>query len=230
MYRAVRALVVVGFILTLATCRDGMEPQVRLAPLAVAPVLPSAAVLADFGLTIDGVRFVVVRLPSDTVADTTVALLPGIPEITVDIRVPVFSTHDSVSVSVIALSGTLPLFAGTRVVPIPTPLPVPEIPLDTYVGPAVDSIVIQPRSPFVRLSDSLRLQLLAFNGGVPVSQFYVSWTTSDTALAHISPLGMLHAPGTRSSVFVRARTITNFAFIAASLLFCLGGINGLANL
>ncbi len=206
MYRAVRALVVVGFILTLATCRDGMEPQVHLARIAVAPVLPSAAVLADFGLTIDGVRFVVVRLPSDTVGDTTVALLPGIPEITVDIRVPVFSSHDSVSVSVIALSGTLPLFAGTRVVPIPTPLPVPEIPLDTYVGPAVDSIVIQPRSPFVRLSDSLRLQLLAFNGGVPVSQFYVSWTTSDTALAQISPRGMLHAPGTRSSVFVRART------------------------
>ncbi len=231
MYRAVRALVVVGFILTLATCRDGMEPQVHLAPIAVAPVLPSAAVLADFGLTIDGVRFVVVRLPSDTVADTTVALLPGIDEITVDIRVPVFSRHDSVSVSVIALSGTLPLFAGARVVPIPTPLPVPEIPLDTYVGPAVDSIVIQPRSPFVRLSDSLRLQLLAFNGGVPVSQFYVSWTTSDTALAQISPLGMLHAPGTRSSVFVRARTpsgaadsvVATFTPPATQLLAFAGG-------
>lgn len=178
----------------------------HLAPIAVAPVFPSEAVLADFGLTIDGVRFVVLRLPTDTVADTTVALLPDVDEIAVDIRVPVFSSHDSVSVSVIALSGTLPLFTGTRVVPIPTPLPPPEIPLDTYVGPAVDSIVIQPRSPFIRLSDSLRFQLMAFNGGVPVSQFYVSWTTSDTALARISPLGVLHAPGTRSSVRVRART------------------------
>ncbi|MGH7521186.1 MAG: hypothetical protein ACREMI_07890 [Gemmatimonadales bacterium] len=206
MARLRRALVVVGFLLTLATCRDGMEPQVHFAPLAVAPVLPSRATMADFGLTIDGVRFVVVRLPTDTVADTTVAVLPDVHEVTVDIRVPVFSSHDSVSVSVIALSGTLPLFAGTRVVPIPTPLPPPEILVDQYVGPAVDSIVIQPRGPFVRLSDSLRFQLLAFNGGVPVSLFYVSWTTSDTTLAPISPLGMLHAPGARSSVRVRART------------------------
>jgi adhesin/invasin len=220
-----------GFVLTLATCRDGMEPRVQLAPIAVAPVFPSAAALADFGLTIDGVRFVVVRLPADTVADTTVAVLPDVHEVVVDIRVPVFSSDDSVNVSVICLSGTLPLFAGSRVVPVPTPLPPPEILLDTYVGPAVDSIVIQPRNPFIRLSDSLRFQLLAFNGGAPVSQFFVSWTTSDTALAPISPLGMLHAPGARSSVRVLARTpsgatdsvVAGFTPPATQLLALAGG-------
>lgn len=31
-------------------------------------------------------------------------------------------------------------------------------------------------------------------------------------------------------IWVKTRTFTNFAFIVASVFFCLGGINGLANL
>ncbi len=200
-----RVLLALGLLLTLATCRDAFEPH-ALARIALAPVLPSQAALADFGLTIDGVRFVVVRPLSDTLADTTVALPPDVTELALDLRVPIVTNPESLSVSVIALGGTIPLFAGTRLVQVPTPLPPPEIPVDTYVGPAVDSIVILPRTPFVLLNDSLRFQVQAFNGSVPVTQFFVSWSTSDATAAPISSFGVLRAPAARGAVWVRART------------------------
>ncbi len=204
-----RSLVIAGLALSLATCRDAFEPGAT-ASIAVAPIFPAASDLSTFGLTIDGVRFIVVRPAADTLADTTVALSPGITELAIDIRVPVLSSHDSVRITVVALGGggTLPLFAGTRMVPVPTPFPPPEIPLDTYLGPAVDSIVIQPRVPFILLSDSLRFQVSGFNAGAPVAQLYVAWSTSDTAVARITPLGVLRAPGARAAVRVRARTPT----------------------
>src|SRR5437588_4867129 len=48
-----------NLLLTLVTCRDGSGPQLYYARMAVAPVFPSKAGLASFGLSIDRVRFVV---------------------------------------------------------------------------------------------------------------------------------------------------------------------------
>src|SRR2546428_6295376 len=56
-----RALFALGLLLTLVTCRDGSGPQLYYARVAVAPIFPSDAGLAAFGLSIDGVRLVVVR-------------------------------------------------------------------------------------------------------------------------------------------------------------------------
>jgi YVTN family beta-propeller protein len=200
-----RSLIVAGLAMTLAQCRDAFEPGTA-ARLHVAPILPSRAELADFGLTIDAVRFIAVRPPSDTLADTTVAVPPGATEVALDLRVPVLRNPDTVRVSVLALSGAMPLFSGTQLVPIPTPLPPPEITVDTYLGPAVDSLVVLPNAPFIRFNDSLRFQVLGFNGGAPVSQFYVAWSTSDSGVARIDARGTMRAPATRSTVWVRART------------------------
>lgn len=202
-----RALAVLAVALAVSTCRDALAPgSVRSGRIAVAPILPSAAALAEFGLIIDAVRFVVVRPQADTLADTTVAFPPGATELALDLRVPLISSPETLSVSVVALSGSVPLFAGTRLVSVPTPLPPPEIAVDTYVGPVADSIVIQPRSPVILLNDSLRFQIQGFNGGVPVTQFYVAWSTSDSAVAAINHFGVLRAPAVRGSVRVRART------------------------
>ena len=198
-------LVVLSLLLTLVTCRDGVAPEARFARVAVAPVLPSEAALGAFGLSIDRVRFVVVRPLSDTLADTTVDLPPEVTELALDIRVPLVTFPETLSVSVVALAGTIPLFTGTSLVRVPTALPPPEIPITTYIGPAADSIVILPRSPFVLLNDSLRLQVQGFNGGLPVTQFFVAWETSD-ATAPINSFGVLHAPAVRGGVRVRART------------------------
>src|SRR5438477_721836 len=201
----VRALLALGLLLTLVTCRDGFEPN-AMARIAVAPVLPSRAALGAFGLTIDAIRFVVVRPVADTLADTTVALPPGATELALELRVPLVASPETLRVSIVALSGTIPLFTGTSRVLVPTPPPPPEIPVTTYIGPAADSVVILPRSPFIFLNDSLRLQVQGFNGGVPVTQFYVAWSTSDPTAAPINSFGVLRAPAARGAVWVRART------------------------
>ncbi len=189
-----------------------MAPETRFARVAIAPVFPSEAGLAAFGLTIDRVRFVVVRpiTRPDTLADTTVDLPPDAQTLDLKLRVPIVSSPETVLVSGVAQAGAVPLFQGTAPVEVqsgfvsqPT-----DIPVQTYVGPGsgVDSIAISPRAPFIYWGDSLRFQVQAFQGGTPVPQFYVSWSTSDTALAHINSLGSLHAPASRANVRVKART------------------------
>ena len=201
-----RACAAAALALAAVTCRDAVGPGTPTrAQIAVTPILPSEAMLADFGLTIDAVRFVVVRPAADTLADTTLALPPDATELALDVRVAVISSPETLQVSVVALSGTLPLFSGTRLVPVPSAVATP-IPVDSYVGPAADSIVIQPRAPFIALNDSLRFQVQGFNGGVPVTQFYLAWSSSDSAMAPINRFGVLRAPGTRGAVRVIART------------------------
>jgi adhesin/invasin len=203
MWRTCAAL---ALALPVATCRDGVGPGTPTrAQIAVAPILPSEAALADFGLTIDAVRFVVVRPAADTLADTTLALPPDSTELALDLRVSVVSVPETLQVSVVALSGTLPLFIGTRSVPVPSTV-VTAIPVDSFIGPVADSIVIIPRAAFIALNDSLRFQVLGFNGGAPVTQFYIAWSSSDSSLAPINRFGVLRAPGARASVRVRART------------------------
>jgi len=186
---------------------------VRLAPIAVAPVLPSDAALASFGLAIDRVRIIVVRpaAPPDTLADTTVALPPDSATLELDLRVPLIAAAETLEVSIIAMSGTIALFQGTAPVEVTSggaPATPTEIPVLTYVGPGagVDSLAVSPALPFIYFNDSLRFQVEAFQAGVPVSQFYVSWSTSDTNVARVNGAGLLRAPATRTSVRVIART------------------------
>ncbi|HUC39804.1 MAG TPA: invasin domain 3-containing protein, partial [Gemmatimonadales bacterium] len=203
-----------GLLLTVATsCRDGVGPEgLRYARVAVAPVLPSDAQIAAFGLAIDRVRIIVVRpsAPPDTLADTTVDMPPDAEALDLNLRVPIVTSPESVTVSIVALSGTIPLFEGTAPVEVSAGLvsEPTEIPVDTYVGPGsgVDSIVISPRTSFIYFGDSLRYQVLAFQGGTPVTQFYVSWTTSDTALAKVNGAGTLRAPRSRNDIWVVAHT------------------------
>jgi adhesin/invasin len=207
-----RSLLALGLLSTLVTCRDGSGPQLYYARVAVAPIFPSTAGLASFGLSIDRVRFVVARRvgPPDTLADKTVDLPPDARELDLNLRVPIVSSPETVLVSIVALAGAVPLFQGAApvavasgVVPPPT-----DIPVATYVGPGagVDSIAISPRTPFVFFGDSQRFQVQAFQARTPVPQFYVSWRTDDTALAHINGVGSLRAPLSRTSVWVIART------------------------
>src|SRR5712691_2188869 len=207
-----RALFALGLLVTLVTCRDGSGPQLYYARVAVAPIFPSDAGLAAFGLSIDGARFVVVRrvAPPDTLADTTVSVAPDARTLDLRLRVPVASSPETLLVSIVALAGAVPLFQGAAPVEVssgvvsqPT-----EIPVTSYVGPGagVDSIAIAPRIPFIFFGDSLRFQVLAFQAGVPVPQFYVSWTTSDTNVARISGRGVLRAAAFRTSLHVVART------------------------
>ncbi|MDP3910169.1 MAG: hypothetical protein Q8Q14_07235 [Gemmatimonadales bacterium] len=210
-----RFLVPLGLGLAVATCRDALGPRGGgaggLARVAVAPILPSSAALADFGLTIDRVRIVVVRPVADTLADTTAVLPPDADFLDLDLRVPLLARRESLSVTIEALAGSIPLFSGTSMIEVRSDVARPEpveIPVTTYVGPGagVDSIVVLPPTPFIYLNDSLRFQIQAFQAGAPVTQFYVSWSSSDTTVARINGYGVLRAPASRTAVRVRART------------------------
>src|ERR1700704_1995395 len=128
-----RSLLALGLLSTLVTCRDGSGPQLYYARVAVAPVFPSKAGLASFGLSIDRVRFVVVRpvAPPDTLADTTVALPPAARALDLNLRVPLVSAPETGLGWVVARAGAVPLFEGTTpvelssgVVSKPTEIPV----------------------------------------------------------------------------------------------------------
>src|SRR2546426_12806746 len=101
-----RALFALGLLLTLVTCRDGSGPQLYYARVAVAPIFPSDAGLAAFGLSIDGVRFVVVRrvAPADTPADTTGEVAPDARAPALRLRVPVPSSSQTLLCLVVALA------------------------------------------------------------------------------------------------------------------------------
>jgi adhesin/invasin len=81
------------------------------------------------------------------------------------------------------------------------------------------------------VNDSLRFQVQGFNGGLPVTQFYVSWTSSDSAVAPINRFGVLRAPATRAAVRVIARTpsgasdsvTATFTLPATQLVLVAGG-------
>src|SRR6267142_5401030 len=208
-----RVLLAAGLALTLATCQDGTAPQTSFAPVAVAPIFPSDAALASFGLAIDGVRFIVVRpsTPPDTLADTTVALPPDAASSDLDLRVRLIAFAETLRASIVAMSGEIHLFTGTAAVEVRSGVPPSTptaIPVLSYVGPGagVDSIAVLPRLPFIFFNDSLRFQVEAFQAGVPVSQIYVSWTTSDTTVARVNSNGVLRAPALRRSLRVIART------------------------
>ncbi|HKC38971.1 MAG TPA: hypothetical protein VKC15_05470, partial [Gemmatimonadales bacterium] len=235
-----RALAALALALSVATCRDALGPRGTGAgqgQVVFAPILPSEAALASFGLAIDQVRIIVVRPATDTLADTTVALPPDSSGIDLDIHVALLSSPETLSVSIIALAGTQPLFTGTSNVEVTsgsgTPPAPADIPVDTYVGPGagVDSIVVLPAAPFIYVNDSLRFQVQAFQAGVPVTQFYVAWSTSDSTIAKVNGFGVLRAPATRSSVRVRARTpggiadsvLVTFQPVPTQLLLIAGG-------
>jgi adhesin/invasin len=226
-----KAFAIAGIALAAVTCRDAFAPSERLSGrIAVAPVLPSAAAMADFGLVLDGVRFIVIRPLADTLADTTVALPADVTEMALDLRVPLLTSPESLVISIQALSGTLPLFEGVQLVQVPDTV-VPEISVTNYIGPAADSIVIVPRDPYLMTSDSLRFQVQGFNGGAPVTQFYVAWSSSDSGAAPISHFGVLRAPGARGSTWIHARTpsgasdsvIARFTPPATQLVVIAGG-------
>src|SRR3989454_1982267 len=134
------------------------------------------------------------------------------------------------------MSGAIPLFTGTAPVEVlrgVTPSTPTTIPVLTYVGPGagVDSIAVLPRLPFIFFNDSLRFQVEAFQAGVPVSQVYVSWTTSDTTVARVNGNGVLRAPALRRSLRLIARTpvglrdsvMATFQPVPAQLLVIGGG-------
>ncbi len=197
----------------LATCTDHPAGPTGggLGYLAIRPVLTVPVDVAAFGLTIDSLRVTVIRPLSDTLADTTAFFDPNVATLQLNLAVLLRASVESLLVHLELRAGTRVLFAGSDVVAVRTGAP------DTtssgsvslsYVGPGsgLTQIRIAPRDSAVTLNGTPRFTATADSLGVPVDSFYVSWSTSDTALAPINGAGVLTAPNARGGVMVRAVT------------------------
>ena len=111
-----------------ATCADGPNPAGqpsapqpgprRIARIGFEPVfskqaLAAAAHLADFDLTFDHVRVVIVRPVSDTVKDTTIAFVPGQSDVTLDLTVAVHDVGESFDAAIDYTNPSGVVFHGT---------------------------------------------------------------------------------------------------------------------
>ncbi len=179
--------------------------------LAIRPVISSPVDLAAFGLTIDGLRVVAVRPVADTALDTTVFFSPDSASLHLSLSVLLHAAVETFVLHLELRAGSVVLFSGTDTVQVtsgpPDPSSAATIPLG-YIGPGsgLTGLRIGPRDSIITLRDSLRFTAAADSLGVPVSSFYIHWSTSDTVTAPINGAGLLRAPNARGSVFVRAIT------------------------
>ncbi|HEY7684607.1 MAG TPA: hypothetical protein VH833_00745 [Gemmatimonadales bacterium] len=208
--RALTALLVAG---TLTTCaRDAAGPGRRVA-LAVEAVLPSSLELDAFNLTIDNIRLIVVRPPSDTVFNSTFPFLPNLDSLQLSAEVTLEQSPETFQVTIQMLSGSTLLFTGTQDVTVSSVSnnPPAQVPV-TYSGPGqnVATLTIGPQDSVLTQGASLQFRVSAFDAqSNPVTTFYLSWSTSDPVAVPIDATGRIVAPLTRSTVNISARTPNN---------------------
>lgn len=189
-------------------CRGDIGPGgPGVGSLAVAPVLPSAALAP--ALVLAGVRVVVSHPGADTLRDFTVALAPDQDSLVVRVPLLLPAGGDSLTVGLTYLSqAAVRLFAGQRTGFFTPGSPAPfQVPL-LYVGPGVSaaSLQILPSDTSVTVGSIVSYTVTATDtAGALVPDVYVTWGVSDpTAL--ISALGILVAPLTPTQVQVTAVT------------------------
>ncbi|HTE44348.1 MAG TPA: Ig-like domain-containing protein [Gemmatimonadaceae bacterium] len=213
--------------LGVAACADAPNAVTRppvgsggLARVAFAPVFSRAALaaakhLADFNFDFDHVHVVIVRPPSETVADTTIAFKPGQTDVTLDLTVPSTTIGERFNVQIDYTSlaqGNVFHGQGTVESHAPDQTGAPQQIQVEYTGPGstVARIVIAPRGGTVLSPNPLLLGLTAFdvsNKSVPVPP--VNWSVSDPTLATISNTGTLTPLGNRGTLTVTALAITD---------------------
>ena len=183
-------------------------------PVFSAAALGIAQHLSEFGIDYDRVRVVLVRPPSDTAKDTTVAFTPASPDLTLSLTVEVRSSDEVFDVGIQFLSGPSPVFKGegrarSHTADQEAP-PQAQIAVN-YVGPGsnVARISVSPKTTTLPSDQSLVFVAAAFDANNnPVSPGPLSWTTSDPSVATVSAGGSLQAQGKRGTVVVTATTPT----------------------
>ena len=212
-----RAALVLLLGAAVATCRDAPTGPGRggRASLALAPVLPAmASNLAAFGIAIDSLRVVVVRPPTDTVVDTTVFFAADQDSLALSLSIPLNQSPETFNVAMELRGSGFVLFTGTASAAI-TAGSNPPIPITNfaYTGPGagITSLQITPADSVIRFGDSLRFRVDALAGTTPVTQFYVSWSSTNETLAPINAHGVLLAPAQRAVIAVVATTPTGIA-------------------
>lgn len=219
--------------LAIVTCTDapsGPHAGARAASITFAPMFSrsaaqTAALLERFGISYDHVRTVVLRPPSDTVRDTTIAFASGDTAIDLELSVRVQEDGELFHVSIDYAGQTGIVFHGegdVRAHDAHDEAPATPAIVLNYAGPGATAakIAIQPKAVSLLATDSSRTFTVtaADSSGAVVAPPPVSWTTSDGTLATIDSHGTLQPLGHRGNVTVTGTTITALTDNAAATL------------
>ncbi|HTR19833.1 MAG TPA: invasin domain 3-containing protein, partial [Gemmatimonadales bacterium] len=204
-----------GLIALVATCTDNPSGPAHgvfgRGYLALRPILVAPVSLASFDLTIDTLRVIVIRPATDTVADTSAYFPPNQNSLGLAIPVLLQAPVETLLVHFQLKAGSQVLFTGSDSAVVKLGIPdtatTATIPLK-YVGPGsgITKVTIAPRDSVVTLTGTQKFRVTAESLGVAVDSFYVSWSTSDTAVAKVNAFGLLQAPNARGAVYLRVVT------------------------
>jgi hypothetical protein len=202
--RALRSGLVALSALLLSTCTDNPVSPGRpgVGAIRVTPSFSASARLVP--LVLDRVRVVVIRPPSEVVADETASFDPNNSQVQLNVQVLLESTSEDLDVTVELYSGTTLLFSGTQTVTVTQggTTPPNSIPV-SYQGPGstIASLTITPRDATVLPGGTLAFGATGVDGQqAPVPDFYVSWGAS---AGTINAAGVFTAPTQRDTVIIR---------------------------
>ncbi len=201
----------VALALTTCSTESPIGPgRPGIGSVRVAPLFNAWSRMAP--LTLDNVRVIVVRPPSDTLADVARPFSVDSDQLTLNIPVPLLGASEDLEVTLELFAGTTLLFRGTQTVTVTqgTNPPTSSIPL-TFQGPGaqVASIAIGPRDTTVGFGAVFSLGATAQDSQqAPVAQFYVGWSAS---AGTINAAGQFTAPLARDTVTITATTPTGIS-------------------
>jgi hypothetical protein len=206
-FRLLRVTLVVLSTELLSTCAEAPTdaPHPGFGMLAVAPIFPSGQLLA--GVALDRVRLVIVRPQGGTLLDRTYDFSATQRQLTLSESLLLQASSEQLQVTLSFLSGATQLFTGSADVVVrqgPAGPPV-EISL-RYVGPGtqIARLTLEPRDTVLTFGASLPFRVTAVDSeGLDVSQFYVSWTSSDPSQAP-DGAGVLKAGNARKVLRITA--------------------------
>ncbi len=191
----------------LATCTE--EPTAPTRPgvgtLRVGPQFDAFARLVP--LTLDNVRVIVVRPPSDTILRAARSFSPSTQQLTLSLPLLLLSRSEALEVTLELYAGTTLLFTGTSTVQVVAGATTPpaSVPV-SYQGPGatLTAITLDPRDTTVSLGATFPFGATAVDAQQNnVPQFYVSWSAD---AGTIDAAGVFTAPSVRDTLYVHAAT------------------------
>jgi alpha-tubulin suppressor-like RCC1 family protein len=192
---------------SLVTCTEEPTSPTRpgVGTLRVTPHFNPYARLVP--LTLDNVRVIVVRPPTDTILRAARSFSPGTQQLTLSLPVLLLSSSEALQVTLELYAGSTLLFTGTSTVQVAAGASTPpaSVPV-SYQGPGATlaTLTLAPRDTSVTLGATFPFGATAVDAQQNnVPQFYVSWSAD---AGTIDAAGVFIAPQTRDTLYVHGVT------------------------